>query len=160
MSPELAGPCLSTNPKAYIADDVNNVNDPADAMGCCHSRSARYWLVRSLPRLPTTLHEVSYSNTGTAESSCDKGMGNSHLYHTHGSLACSGFNSKTEWWDCNFENPTCRPIVAISQDGRHYFWEKNQTLTNFHNLGVDLYVSDHTRQIMRFKIWKIEYRDQ
>ena len=33
-------------------------------------------------------------------------------------------NSKTEYWDCNFENPTWQPIVAIFQDGHHYFWRK------------------------------------
>ena len=44
-------------------------------------------IIYYLPCLPVTLHQVGYSNTGTSDGSCDKGMGNSHLYYTRSSFA-------------------------------------------------------------------------
>ena len=35
-------------------------------------------------------------------------------------------NSKTEYWDCNFENPTWQPIVAIFQDGHHNVFDHSK----------------------------------
>ena len=62
-------------------------------MGHCYSGPTCSWSVWCLP---VTLHEVSYSSSGTSEGSCDKGMGNSHALLSL--FGCQSWDSNSDFF--------------------------------------------------------------